>query len=86
MLTPISGYAGITSWWYIPLNMKGKMNMKAENIQSNASAPLLAGRAFGTFHSEQEQAIVTRLLKDAKGLHTAQDLKDYVTGYKRPDR
>ena len=56
--------------------------MKAENIQSNASAPLLAGRAFGTFHSEQEQAIVMRLLKDAKGLHTAQDLKDYVTGYK----
>ena len=56
--------------------------MKAENIQSNASAPLLAGRAFGTFHSEQEQAIVTRLLKDAIGLHTAQDLKDYITGYK----
>lgn len=56
--------------------------MKAENIQSNTSAPFIAGRAFGTFHSEQEQAIVTRLLKDAKGLHTAQDLKDYVTGYK----
>ena len=56
--------------------------MKAENIQSNASAPLLAGRAFGTFHSEQELTIVTRLLKDAKGLHTAQDLKDYITGYK----
>jgi hypothetical protein len=56
--------------------------MKAENIQSNASAPLLAGRAFGTFHSEQELTIVTRLLKDAKGLHTAQDLKDYCTGYK----
>jgi len=56
--------------------------MKAENIQSNTSAPLLAGRAFGTFHSEQELTIVTRLLKDAKGLHTAQDLKDYCTGYK----
>ncbi len=56
--------------------------MKAENIQSNASAPLLAGRAFGTFHSEQDLAIVNRLLKDAKGLHTAHDLKDYCTGYK----
>lgn len=56
--------------------------MKAENIQSNTSAPFLAGRAFGTFHTEQDTAIVTRLVKDAKAIHCAQDLKDYCNGYK----
>jgi len=56
--------------------------MKAENIQSNTSAPFLAGRAFGTFHTEQDAAIVTRLVKDAKAIHCAQDLKDYCNGYK----
>jgi len=56
--------------------------MKAENIQSNTSAPFLAGRAFGTFHTEQDTAIVTRLVKDAKAIHSAQDLKDYCNGYK----
>ena len=56
--------------------------MKAQNIQSNTSAPFLAGRAFGTFHTEQDTLIVNRLLKDAKGIHTAQDMKDYCNGYK----
>lgn len=56
--------------------------MKAENIQSNTSAPFLAGRAFGTFHSEQDALLVSRLIKDAKALHCAQDLKDYCQGYK----
>jgi len=56
--------------------------MKAENIQSNTSAPFLAGRAFGTFHTEQDNAIVTRLVKDAKAIHCAQDMKDYCNGYK----
>lgn len=56
--------------------------MKAENIQSNTSAPFLAGRAFGTFHTETALTIVNRLLKDAKGIHTAQDMKDYCNGYK----
>ena len=56
--------------------------MKAENIQSNTSAPFLAGRAFGTFSTETALTIVNRLLKDAKGIHTAQDLKDYCNGYK----
>jgi hypothetical protein len=56
--------------------------MKAQNIQSNTSAPFLAGRAFGTFHTEQDAMIVTRLVKDAKAIHCAQDLKDYCNGYK----
>lgn len=58
------------------------MTMKSENIQSNTSAPFLAGRAFGTFHTETALTIVNRLLKDAKGIHTAQDMKDYCNGYK----
>ena len=56
--------------------------MKAENIKSNTSAPFLAGRTFGTFAQEQTVAITSRLLKDAKAIHTAQDLKDYCQGYK----
>lgn len=56
--------------------------MKAQNIQSNTSAPFLAGRAFGTFHTETALTIVNRLLKDAKSIHTAQDMKDYCNGYK----
>jgi hypothetical protein len=56
--------------------------MKAENIQSNTSAPFLAGRSFGTFHTEQDALLVNRLIKDAKAIHCAQDLKDYCQGYK----
>ena len=56
--------------------------MKAENIQSNTSAPFLAGRTFGTFAQEQTVAITSRLVADAKAIHTAQDLKDYCQGYK----
>ena len=55
---------------------------KVENIQSNTSAPFLAGRAFGTFSTETALTIVNRLMKDAKGIHTAQDMKDYCNGYK----
>ena len=56
--------------------------MKAENIQSNTSAPFLAGRQFGTWHTETSLTIVNRLLKDAQSIHTAQDMKDYCNGYK----
>jgi len=56
--------------------------MKAQNIQSNTSAPFLAGRSFGTFAQEQTMAITSRLMKDAKSIHTVQDLKDYCQGYK----
>ena len=56
--------------------------MKAENIQSNTSAPFLAGRNFGTFSTETARTIVARLMKDAKTIHTAQDMKDYCNGYK----
>lgn len=61
---------------------KRLLTMKAENIQSNTSAPFLAGRTFGTFAQEQTVAITSRLLKDAKALYTVQDLKDYCQGYK----
>ena len=56
--------------------------MKAENIQSNTSAPFFAGRTFGTFAQEQTLAVTSRLVADAKAIHTAQDLKDYCQGYK----
>ena len=56
--------------------------MKAENIQSNTSAPFLAGRQFGTWQTETSLTIVNRLLKDAQAIHTAQDMKDYCNGYK----
>ena len=55
---------------------------KAENIQSNTSAPFLAGRAFGNFHTETSVSIVTRLMKDAKNIHTKEDMKHYCDGYK----
>ena len=56
--------------------------MKAQNIQSNTSAPFLAGRQFGSWHAETSLTIVNRLLKDAQSIHTAQDMKDYCNGYK----
>lgn len=56
--------------------------MKAQNIQSNTSAPFLAGRQFGTWQTETSLTIVNRLLKDAQSIHTAQDMKDYCNGYK----
>jgi hypothetical protein len=56
--------------------------MKAQNIQSNTSAPFLAGRQFGSFHTETSLSIVNRLMKDAQSIHTAQDMKDYCNGYK----
>jgi len=55
---------------------------KSENIQSNTSAPFLAGRQFGSWHTETSLTIVNRLLKDAQAIHTAQDMKDYCNGYK----
>lgn len=56
--------------------------MKAENIQSNTSAPYIAGQRFGTFHTETTLTIVNRLLKDAKSVYTADDVKEYCKGYK----
>ena len=52
------------------------------NVQSNTSAPFFAGRTFGTFAQEQTLAVTSRLVADAKAIHTAQDLKDYCQGYK----
>lgn len=56
--------------------------MKAENVQSNTSAPFIAGRQFGKFHNEQSALLSVRLLDDAKKIHTVQDMKDYIAGYK----
>jgi hypothetical protein len=56
--------------------------MKAENVQSNTSAPFIAGRQFGKFHNDQSALLSVRLLDDAKKIHTAQDMKDYIAGYK----
>ena len=56
--------------------------MKAENVQSNTSAPFIAGSRFGKFHNEQSTLLTTRLLEDAKAIHTVNDLKDYVIGYR----
>jgi len=55
---------------------------KAENIQSNTSAPYIAGQRFGTFYNDTALTIVNRLLDDAKSVHTAGDVKDYCKGYK----
>ena len=56
--------------------------MKSGNIQSNTSAPFLAGRNFGKFQTDASLSIINRLMKDAKNIHTAQDMKDYCNGYK----
>jgi hypothetical protein len=56
--------------------------MKAENVQSNTSAPFIAGRQFGKFHNDQSALLSVRLLDDAKKIHTVQDMKDYIAGYK----
>ena len=56
--------------------------MKAQNIQSNTSAPFLAGSMFGKFHNEQSTLLTVRLLDDAKKIYTENDLKDYVVGYR----
>ena len=56
--------------------------MKAENVQSNTSAPYIAGSRFGKFHNEQSTLLTVRLLDDAKAIHTVNDLKDYVIGYR----
>ena len=56
--------------------------MKAENVQSNTSAPYIAGSRFGKFHNEQSTLLTVRLLDDAKSIHTVNDLKDYVIGYR----
>ena len=56
--------------------------MKAENVQSNTSAPFIAGRQFGKFHNEHSTLLSVRLLDDAKKIHTVQDMKDYIAGYK----
>jgi hypothetical protein len=56
--------------------------MKSENVQSNTSAPFLAGSMFGKFHNEQSTLLTVRLLDDAKKIHTVNDLKDYIVGYR----
>ncbi len=56
--------------------------MKAENVQSNTSAPFIAGRQFGKFYNDHSALLSVRLLDDAKKIHTTQDMKDYIAGYK----
>jgi len=56
--------------------------MKAENIQSNTSAPTLAGRQFGTFLKDKDKATTARLLEDAQRIHTVEDIKHYCDGAK----
>jgi len=56
--------------------------MKAENIQSNTSAPTLAGRQFGTFLKDKDKATTARLLEDAQKIHTVEDIKHYCDGAK----
>lgn len=56
--------------------------MKAENIQSNTSAPTLAGRQFGSFLKDKEKATTTRLLEDAQKIYTVEDIKHYCDGAK----
>lgn len=56
--------------------------MKAENIQSNTSAPTLAGREYGSFLKDKDQKITMRLLEDSKKIHTVEDIKHYCDGAK----
>jgi hypothetical protein len=56
--------------------------MKAQNIQSNTSAPTLAGREYGSFMKDKDQQITMRLLADSKKLHTVEDIKHYCDGAK----
>lgn len=55
--------------------------MKAENIQSNTSAPRLAGSAFAAFEINQDSLLVDKLLDHAKGVHTKHDVEEFLTGY-----
>jgi hypothetical protein len=55
--------------------------MKAENIQSNTSAPRLAGSAFAKFEQDQDGLLVDKLLTHAKGIHTKHDVEEFLTGY-----
>lgn len=55
--------------------------MKAENIQSNTSAPRIAGSQFARFEQEQDGLLVDKLLTHAKGIHTKQDVEEFLTGY-----
>ena len=55
--------------------------MKAENIQSNTSAPRIAGSRFAKFEQEQDGLLVDNLLTHAKGIHTKHDVEEFLTGY-----
>ena len=55
--------------------------MKAENIQSNTSAPRIAGSQFAKFEQEQDGLLVDKLLTHAKGIHTKHDVEEFLTGY-----
>lgn len=55
--------------------------MKAENIQSNTSAPRIAGSQFARFEQEQDGLLVDKLLTHAKGIHTKHDVEEFLTGY-----
>jgi len=55
---------------------------KSENIQSNTSAPTLAGRNFGKFLKDKDKATTARLLEDAQKIHTVEDIKHYCDGAK----
>lgn len=55
--------------------------MKAENIQSNTSAPRIAGSQFAKFEQDQDGLLVDKLLTHAKGIHTKHDVEEFLTGY-----
>ena len=55
--------------------------MKAENIQSNTSAPRIAGSQFAKFEQDQDGLLVDKLLTHAKGIHTKHDVEEFLIGY-----
>jgi hypothetical protein len=55
--------------------------MKAENIQSNVTAEELAGGNFAKFEQDQDKLVVEKLLEYAKGIHTIEDVNNFLKGY-----
>lgn len=54
---------------------------KAENIQSNVTAEELAGSNFAKFEQDKDKLVVEKLLEYAKGIHTIEDVNNFLKGY-----
>ena len=54
---------------------------KSENIQSNITAEELAGSNFAQFEQDQDKLVVEKLLEYAKGVHTIEDVNNFLKGY-----